>query len=192
MKFEEIVEHQALKQQLIDTIRNNRVSHSQLFFGPEGNGALPLAIAYAQYLLCDNPTEHDSCGTCSSCKQIVSFNYPDLHFVYPVAKKDSKDKKVFSTDYLSQWQEIVSNEMYFGIFRWLESLGIQNKQAQIGVDESAQMLRTLQLKSYSGKHKVMILWMPERMNVSAANKLLKLLEEPPQKTLFLFGLKIKI
>lgn len=186
MRFEEIVGHQALKQQLIDTIRHNRVSHSQLFYGPEGNGALLMAIAYAQYLLCDNPSESDSCGTCSSCKQMVSFNYPDLHFVYPVAKKDNKDKKVFSTDYLNDWKNLVHKDQYFGIFRWLEALGVQNKQAQIGVDESAQMLRKLQLKSYSGKHKVMILWMPERMNASASNKLLKLLEEPPQKTLFIF------
>lgn len=185
MRFEEIVGHKALKSKLIETIRNNRVSHSQLLYGPEGNGSLLLAIAYAQYLLCDNPTEYDSCGVCSSCKQMVSFNYPDLHFVYPVASVGKSSSKAVSLDFIKEWNELITSDGYFGIFRWLEKLGIENKQAQIGVHESAEMLKKLQLKSYSGKHKVLILWMPERMNTSASNKLLKLLEEPPKQTLFL-------
>lgn len=185
MRFTQIAGHQQLKAKLIETIRQDRVSHSQLFFGPEGNGALPLALAYAQYLLCSNRGELDSCGQCTNCRQIESFNYPDLHFVFPVAKTSSSSSKPISDDLLNQWKSMISEEEYFGLFRWLEFLGIENKQAQISVQESSSVMKKLQLKSYSGDYKVMIMWMPERMNVAAANKLLKLLEEPPQKTLFL-------
>src|SRR5690606_25135693 len=115
-----VVGHQAVKGQLIETVRNNRVSHSQLFFGPEGNGALPLAMAYAQYMLCDQPTATDSCGTCSSCKQVASFNYPDLHYVYPIAKTPTTSTKPVSGEFINQWKEIVQDEQYFGLFRWLE------------------------------------------------------------------------
>lgn len=185
MRFEEIVGHQQLKKKLIETVTNNRVSHAQLFYGPEGNGSLLLAISYAQYLLCESPSEQDSCGACSSCRQISSFNFPDLHFVYPVASVGKSNSKPLSTDFSNEWKDIIQTDRYFGIYRWLEKLGIENKQAQIGVHESAEMLKKLQLKSYSGKHKILILWMPERMNISASNKLLKLLEEPPKKTVFL-------
>ena len=186
MRFEEIVGHATLKQKLIDTIQKNRVSHSQLFYGPEGNGGLLLAIAYAQYLLCEKPSTADSCGMCTACRQVQSFGYPDLHYIYPVASVGkSSGSKPASTDFLKPWKELIQTDSYFGIYRWLETLGIQNKQAQIGVHESTSMLKKLQLKSYSGKHKILILWMPERMNISASNKLLKLLEEPPKQTLFL-------
>lgn len=185
MRFAEVEGHQDLKQKLIETIRHDRVSHSQLFYGPEGNGALPLAMAYAQYLLCEKPSGTDSCGQCVSCRQVQSFNYPDLHYVYPVAKTAKTSDKVVSTDYAEDWHKILREEKYFGLYRWLEFLGVENKQAQIGVPESEAIMKKLSLKSYSGKHKILILWMPERMNVQAANKLLKLLEEPPQKTLFL-------
>jgi len=185
MRFIEVAGHQKLKSQLIDTIKNDRVSHSQLFFGPEGNGALPMAIAYAQYLLCENRLENDSCGKCSACRQVSAFNYPDLHFVFPVAKTSSSSSKPVSEDLLEPWKSILNKEKYFGIYRWLEFVGIENKQAQISVQESSEVMKKLQLKSYSGHYKIMIMWMPERMNTPAANKLLKLLEEPPRQTLFL-------
>lgn len=185
MQFENVLGHTEIKSHLIETVRNNRVSHSQLFFGPEGNGALPLAIAYAQYILCENPTENDSCGVCVSCKQVSSFNYPDLHFVYPIAKTQSVSSKPLSIEFISQWKELVQGEKYFGLFRWLENLGVENKQAFISVAETENMLRQLSLKSYSGKSKILILWMPERLNGAAANKILKLLEEPPKQTVFL-------
>lgn len=185
MRFAEVDGHDDLKHKLVETIRHDRVSHSQLFFGPEGNGGLLLAMAFAQYLLCDNPTQTDSCGQCVSCRQVQSFNYPDIHYVYPVAKTAKSGDKVLSTDYAEDWHNIIREDKYFGLYRWLEFLGVENKQAQIGVPESEEIMKKLSLKSYSGKQKILIMWMPERMNVQAANKLLKLLEEPPQKTLFL-------
>jgi DNA polymerase-3 subunit delta' len=168
MRFAEVAGHYDLKKKLVETIRRDRVGHSQLFFGPEGNGALPLAIAFSQYLLCENAGEDDSCGECATCKQVQHFNYPDLHYVYPV-----------------EWTKLLSRERYFGLYRWLEQIGVENKQAQISVHESAAILSKLSLKSYSGKYKILILWMPERLHVSAANKLLKLLEEPPHGSIFL-------
>ncbi len=185
MQFEQIPGHHSIKTNLIETVTHNRVSHSQLFFGPEGNGGLLLAIAYAQFLLCKNPSATDSCGTCVPCKQVASFNYPDLHFVYPVAKTQTSSKYPTSIEFLTEWKNIILQEEYFGVYRWLEELGIEKKQAIISVHESASVLNKLQLKSYSGRKKIMIMWMPERMNLPAANKLLKFLEEPPSETVFL-------
>lgn len=185
MRFAEVAGHESLKTKLVDTIRRDRVGHSQLFFGPEGNGALPLAVAFAQYLLCENPQDGDSCGRCSACKQVQHFNYPDLHFVFPVARKLKGSDKPVSDDYYSEWTRLVSSEVYFGLYRWLEQIGVENKQAQISVHESASILNKLSLKSYSGNNKILILWMPERLHASAANKLLKLLEEPPECSIFL-------
>lgn len=185
MRFEDVLGHENLKNNLTKSAKEGRVSHAQLFHGPEGNGALVLAIAYAQYLSCSDKTDSDSCGICSSCKQFRSFNYPDLHFVYPVAKTQKSGDKPKSLDFINEWKEIIDTEKYFSLFRWLEHLGIENKQAQISVHESSGILRSLSLKSYSGAYKFMIIWMPEKMNGSSANKLLKVIEEPPEKTIFL-------
>jgi DNA polymerase-3 subunit delta' len=185
MRFEEIAGHENLKESIVNSIQGGRISHAQLFHGPEGNGAILMAIAYAQYLSCENKTDTDSCGSCSSCKQFRSFNYPDLHFVYPVAKTQKSNDKPTSIQFIEEWRDLVHQEGYFGLFRWLECLGIENKQAQISVHESADILKHLSLKSYSGGYTFMIIWMPERMNGSAANKLLKAIEEPPEKTVFL-------
>lgn len=185
MRFAEVAGHVNLKGKLVETIRRDRVGHSQLFFGPEGNGALPLAIAFSQYLLCENPQSADSCGNCSACRQVQNFNYPDLHFVFPVARKQKGSDKPVSDDFYPEWTRLLKGEGYFGLYRWLEQIGVENKQAQISVHESAAILNKLSLKSYSGKYKILILWMPERLNASAANKLLKLLEEPPQGSIFL-------
>ena len=185
MRFKEVAGHQVLKEKLIETKHRDRVGHSQLFFGPEGNGALPLALAYAQYLLCENISDTDSCGVCGSCKQVQGFNYPDLHFVFPVAKKQKGNDKPTSDDFIKEWKELLLDEKYFGVYRWLEKIGVENKQAQISVYESASILSKLSLKSYSGNNKILILWMPERLNAAAANKLLKILEEPPEGSIFL-------
>lgn len=185
MRFQDVLGHENLKSRLIKSAEQGRISHAQLFHGPEGNGAIPLAIAYAQYLSCSDKTTNDSCGQCSSCKQFRSFNYPDIHFVYPVAKTQKATEKPKSAHFIQEWKEILDSEKYFSLFRWLEKLGIENKQAQISVYESENILKTLSLKSYSGGYKFMIIWLPEKLNGSAANKLLKIIEEPPQKTLFL-------
>lgn len=185
MRFAEVAGHASLKHKLAETILRDRVGHSQLFFGPEGNGALPIAMAFAQLLLCENPAEDDSCGVCTTCRQVAHFNYPDLHFVYPVARTEKGSDKPVSDEYFQEWSQLLRKEQHFGLFRWLEQLGVENKQAQISVHESAAIMAKLSLKSYSGKNKILILWMPERLNASAANKLLKLLEEPPQGSIFI-------
>ncbi|MGB0176367.1 MAG: DNA polymerase III subunit delta', partial [Owenweeksia sp.] len=150
MQFRDIDGHEGLKDKLLQTVQRGRVSHAQLFHGPEGNGALLMAIAYAQYLSCAQPGQTDSCGSCPSCKQFLSFNYPDLHFVYPVAKTSKSSDKPKSLDFIQEWTQLVKEEKYFSLFRWLEFLGIENKQAQISVYESADVLSQLSLKSYSG------------------------------------------
>lgn len=185
MRFQEIIGHSDIKHKLIDTVKNRRVSHSHLMYGPEGNGAVLMAIAYAQYMLCENPDNNDSCGTCVPCRQIKSFNYPDLHFVYPVAKTEKSSKNPISIEVIEEWKKLIDTDKYFGIYRWLQHLSVENKQAIISKHESESILHRLQLKSYSGRKKIMIIWMPERMNVTSANKLLKLLEEPPGDTVFL-------
>lgn len=188
MQFTSVPGHAQVKHQLLKSFQQGRVSHSQLFFGPEGNGSLPLALAYAQLLLCQNPGENDSCGTCRNCRQVRRLSHPDLHFSYPVArrKKDEKKKKPFlSTDLRKEWEEIMAEEVHFDLYRWLQKTQVENKQALISVHECEQIIHNMQLKTYSGGAKVMIMWMPERMNASAANKMLKILEEPPAHSVFL-------
>ncbi len=184
MKFAEIAGHRELKNKLRKLVHNERVGHALLFYGPEGNGALPLSMALAQYLCCDDKSSGDSCGKCMNCKLFTSNNYPDIHFVYPVAKTQKSKDKPLSTDFREEWNTLLKTEKYFGLYRWLETLGVENKQAQISVYESADILKKLSLKSYGGKYKFVIIWMPERMNNSASNKILKILEEPPAFTFF--------
>ncbi len=185
MKFENILGHSVLKEKLIDTINNSRISHSQLFLGPEGNGGLSLALAYAQMILCDDPTPNDSCGVCTPCKQVTSFNYPDVHFVYPISRPKGGPTEPISINFINEWKDLVQSEQYFGLFQWLDKIEGSSTQATIRVKESSEISHTLSLKSYSGKEKILILWLPEKLNVKAANKLLKLIEEPPQGTVFL-------
>jgi len=184
MKFAEVAGHNELKNKLTGLANNERVGHALLFYGPEGNGALPLSVALAQYLSCQDKSTEDSCGKCLNCKLFASNNYPDIHFVYPVAKTQKSSDKPLSSDFREEWNSLLKNEKYFGLFRWLETLGVENKQAQISVHESADILKKLSLKSYGGKYKFVIIWMPERMNNSASNKILKILEEPPAYTFF--------
>jgi len=169
---------------LICTVREERVSHAQLFTGPEGCGSLPLAIAYAKYISCENRTEADSCGTCKSCVKHEKMIHPDLHFVFPVIK-DKKNAEPTSDYYIDQWREFVKRSPWFSINNWLDSIEVGNAQGLIFASESAEIIRKLSLKSYESDFKIMIIWLPEKMHASAANKLLKMIEEPPEKTLFL-------
>ncbi len=184
MQFKDVLGHTETKELLIKEFKNDRVSHAQMFIGPEGSGKLPLAIAFSQYLLCDSPAENDSCGECPNCLKTKSLVHPDLHFVFPVVS--SKANKVASSeDRRKEWNEFVLKKKYFNLNQWQESLDEMGKKAIINVEESRHVLKKLSLKSYSGKYKIMIIWLPEKMNIQAANKLLKLLEEPPEKTIFL-------
>ena len=184
MQFKDVIGQEAAKQRLIKDAREGRVPHAQLFCGKEGIGKLALAIAYAQYLCCENPGEHDSCGVCPSCVKFNRLAHPDLHFAFPIIKKKS-GKDVVCDEFLPEWRSLVQNSPYFNLNMWLKEMGAENQQAQIFVKESDEILRKLSLKSSQGSYKSMIIWLPEKMNIECSNKLLKLLEEPPSQTVFL-------
>lgn len=178
MLFNDIPGLKAEKQHLLDSVRHHRVSHAQLFYGHPGTMMLPLALAYCQYLVCKHPKEDDSCGQCSHCQQFSSLNYPDLHFSFPFAKTKNAPTKPDCDFYLRDWHQFVKDNRVFSLNDWLLSLDIEDKQAQINVQEAARIVKKLQLKSYSGSYKFMLLYLPEYLHPSAANKLLKTLEEP--------------
>ena len=183
MQFKDTIGQEKLKSQLIAEVKADRVSHAQMLLGPEGSGKLALAIAFAQYLLCDNPSDTDSCGACPNCLKVQALTHPDLHFVYPVVVSKT-DKVATSDDLRTEWNDLINKQTYFSLSHWLEANDNQGKNPIIGVEESRSILKKLSLKSFSDKYKIMIIWLPEKMNAQAANKLLKILEEPPKKTLF--------
>lgn len=188
MRFADIIGHQELKRRLVESIDKGRVSHAQLFSGAAGAGTLPLAIAYAQYLNCPHRSGGDSCGECPSCRQISEMAHPDVHFVFPVNKQGKKSgEKIISSNFLAPWREIVtSTGGYFSRQQWYDMLNLgKTLQGQINVAEAEEIIRRLSFKSLESEYKVMIIWQAETMNSEAANKLLKILEEPWQKTLFL-------
>ena len=184
MFFKDVIGQEEAKRRLIREVNEGKIPHARLFCGGEGIGKLPLAIAYARYLSCEHRGETDACGTCSSCMKYNKLAHPDLHFVFPVIKKKS-GKDTVSDDFLSEWRDLLKNTPYFNFGIWLKEMGAENQQAQIYVKESDEILRKLSLKSSQGGYKVMIIWLPEKMNADCSNKLLKLLEEPPSQTVFL-------
>ncbi len=183
MLFSEIIGQQEIKRHLIQTVRENRVSHAQLFYGPPGSGKLAIAIAYAQYLCCTGNKNDDACGTCPSCRKYQKLIHPDLHFVFPVISVSGKAN--VSDSYIEIWRSQVLANPYFSLNMWLDALGAENKQGSIYTEEAREIIRKLNLKTFEAEFKVMIIWLPERMNNTTANKLLKILEEPPDKTLFI-------
>lgn len=186
MQFKDVIGQEETKRKLILSVQENRVPHAQLFLGPEGNGKLPLALAYAQYILCPHRTATDSCGVCPSCQKISKLTHPDLHFVVPSTTTKSVKKDPESDLFLTEWREYVTQkEGYVDASSWYEFLEVENKQGYISVRDAATLLRKLSFKAYEGEYKIAIIWMAEKMRVDTANKLLKLLEEPPEKTLFI-------
>jgi len=217
MQFNQIPGNETIKEKLKDLVRKNRLSHALLFLGREGSGALPLALSFAQYVLCErvngrqtNKNESslfgnesqeedisaffgDSCGECNSCKKVNQLIHPDLHFSYPVLKKDARHDKVLSTDFISEWREFIHQFPYNNVSDWLDFLkehpGIKienpvNKQGNISVFECDDISHKLSLKSFESSYKILIMWMPEYLG-KEGNKLLKLIEEPPKNTLFI-------
>ena len=184
MFFRDIIGQDEIKKQLIKNVQENKIAHAQLFCGGEGVGKLPLAIAYARYISCQHPSDEDACGKCPNCIKFNNLAHPDLHFIFPVVKKKSS-KDVVSDDYLTEWRELVSRSPYFNLPIWLEEMGAENQQALIYVKESNEIIRKLSLKSSQGGYKIIIIWLPEKMNLECSNKLLKLLEEPAEQTVFL-------
>ncbi|MGB0881567.1 MAG: ATP-binding protein [Vicingaceae bacterium] len=185
MQFKEIIGHKNVKTRLISSVKDGRISHAQLFLGPEGCGNLPMAIAYAQYISCTDKQEDDSCGVCESCVKFEKLVHPDLHFVFPVASSAEVKTKPTSSQYISQWREAILDEPYLSLANWQNRIETGNKQLLISKNESEAILKTLSLKTYESEYKTMIIWYPERFNIASANKLLKIIEEPPSKTLFI-------
>jgi DNA polymerase-3 subunit delta' len=180
MLFNQIIGQEHIKNHLQVSAKNGRIPHAQLFIGKEGSGTLSMAIAYAQFLLCNSSNNPETCNL--KCNKL---QHPDLHFSFPVTTNDSVKKHPVSDLFLEDWRGFISEQPYGSLFNWLQYIGVENKQGLIGVDEAKAIVKKLQLKSYEGGFKVMIIWMAEKMNNEAANKLLKLIEEPPNKTIFL-------
>ena len=188
MQFKESTGQQETAAKLVQGVTRGRISHAQLFIGGEGVGALPLAIAYAQYLNCTDRRDGDSCGQCPSCRQIAQLAHPDVHFVFPVntPKGKSSGEKPLSDAFLSQWRRLFEKTGgYFSEPMWYSAIEIDNKQGNISTFEADEIIRKLSFKAFESEYKAVIIWLPERMNTQAANKLLKIIEEPWEKTLFL-------
>ena len=186
MLFQDILGQDHIKKFLITTANAGRIPHAQLFIGPEGSGTLPMAIAYAQYILCVNTNGENNTGNGACNLKFENLSHPDMHFVYPVtATDDVKGEHVVSANFLEHWRSFVKENPYASLFDWYKKLEIPKKQGIISVKEAAEINKNLALKAYEGGYKVMIIWMADKMNTAAANKLLKLLEEPPEKTVFI-------
>ena len=188
MRFADIIGQESLKRHLAEGVDKGRISHAQLFSGAAGVGTLPLAIAYAQYLNCTNRHNGDSCGECPSCRQIADLAHPDLHFVFPVNKQGKKSGEVvLSGEFMPLWREVVAESGgYFTPQQWYDRLDLgKTLKGLITAREADEIIRRLQFKSFESEYKVMIIWQPEAMNEDAANKILKILEEPWEKTVFL-------
>jgi DNA polymerase-3 subunit delta' len=182
MLFSKVIGHAGLKAKLIGNIREGRVPHAQLYHGPRGSGNLAIALGYAQYLLCEAPDLADACGRCPACKQAAKLEHPDLHFAFPIVLTD----KVKTCDpHLPAWRAMVLAEPHADLDRWRLTAEGENKQFTIGVDIALEIQRKLSFKAFRGGWKVMVLWLPEAMNPQAANKLLKVLEEPEPHTAIL-------
>jgi DNA polymerase-3 subunit delta' len=182
--FKDIIGQNEVKERLISSAGKGIIPHAQLFCGQEGVGKFPLALAYAQYLNCENPSQTDSCGKCPSCVKYNHLAHPDLHFVFPIIKKATKKKEVCD-DYITEWREFIKQNCYFNLSQWLDYIDAENSQGLIYAKESEEIIRKLSLRIYEAKYKVMIIWLPEKMHESCANKLLKIIEEPTDNTIFL-------
>ncbi len=203
MLFNEVIGQQQVKQKLATMVHANHLSHALLFLGKQGAGPLPLALAFAQFLVCEKVTKAnhsskadlfgegetaptvfmDACGRCPGCTKAAQMIHPDIHYSYPVIPKKSGDKPK-STDYAPQWREFVLQGAYSNVYEWLQFLGAENKQGNITAEECSDIIRKLSLKSFESDYKILIMWMPEYLG-KEGNKLLKLIEEPPPDTLFI-------
>jgi DNA polymerase-3 subunit delta' len=210
MQFKDIIAQPEVKHNLVELVQHNRLSHALLFLGKEGSGVLPLALSFAQYVVCEtvngksqhaigptlfrdepvsgiqHPVSHnDSCGTCPACIKAQQFVHPDIHFSYPVVTRKPGTPPI-STDYISEWREFVKSYVYGNVYDWLQFIGAENKQGNITANECNDIIRKLNLKSFESEYKILILWMPEYLG-NEGNKLLKLIEEPPPNTLFILA-----
>lgn len=184
MYFKEIIGQEEIKSRLIQSARIGVVPHAQLFTGRGGTGTFALALAYARYLNCTNRSETDSCGQCPSCKKFDALAHPDLHFVFPIISKKDKKKEICD-DYLEEWRSFLSGRPYFNFDNWLDFIEAGNSQATIYSRESEEIIHKLNLKIYEANYRILLVWLPEKLHPVCANKLLKLIEEPPANTVIL-------
>lgn len=184
MNFSSIIGQDSVKRHLIQMVQEDRLPHALMLCGPQGAGKLPLALAFAHYLLCNHPEDDTPCGVCSSCRMLHEWAHPDLHFSFPICKAKSSDHPI-SDDYLPQWREQLNRSPYFDLEDWLSDIKAENQQVVLYVQESDALQKKLALKSSQGGRRVVVMWLPERMQPQMANKLLKLIEEPPTHTHFL-------
>ena len=182
--FKDIIGQREVVEQLRRCVDENRLAHALLITGPRGNGKLAVAIALANYLLCGN-RKGDVCGNCPSCVKLEKFIHSDLHFVFPVKKRKGSDSAPISDDYITEWREMLAKGAYFSYDDWLQKLDVENQQPMIYERESNEILHKLSMQSREGGWKIVIIWLPEKMKEACSNKLLKIIEEPPQDTLFL-------
>ena len=185
MQFSQILGQEHIKSHLTRSADLGRIPHAQLFVGPEGSGTLPMAIAYAQYIICSNQNAENS-GSNEACNiKFQKTSHPDLHFIYPTVSTEDVKTKPKSIDFIAEWREFLTQNPYGSLFDWYQMLGVKNKQGEIRVDDAQEILKSLALKSYEGGYKVLIIWMADKLNIAASNKLLKLLEEPTDRTVFI-------
>jgi DNA polymerase-3 subunit delta' len=182
--FKSVVGNKKTVDYLLSSVDGSRLAHAQLFVGPEGIGLLQIAISYAKYILCnDKNVENLDCEKCQN--KVNQLSHPDIHYVFPVTSTENVKSHPVSDNFLKEWKEFVNLQPYGSLQDWYLHLGVEKKQGQIGVDEALEIVKKLSLKSYEGGYKVMIIWMADKMNTATSNKILKILEEPPQKTIFL-------
>lgn len=184
MLFSEVIGQQPVKDFLIQSVKQNRLSHALIFQAPEGAGGLPMALAFAQYIVCVDKQADDACGQCGPCKRAAQFIHPDIHFSYPVVPRKPGDKPI-STDYVREWRQFISQDPYAATFDWLQFIDAENKQGNITAAECGDIIRKFNLKSYESEYKILLMWRPEFLE-KEGNRLLKLIEEPPPKTVFIF------
>ena len=185
MQFSEILGQEHIKNHLTRSANLGRIPHAQLFVGPEGSGTLAMAIAYAQYIICNNQNGENT-GENSACNlKFEKTSHPDLHFIYPTVSTEEVKTKPKSIDFIAEWRQFLEHNPYGSLFDWYQMLGVKNKQGEIRVDDAQEILKSLSLKSFEGGYKIMIIWMADKINTAASNKLLKLLEEPTDKTVFI-------
>lgn len=188
MRLSEVIGQEEAKQRLLNMVAEGRLPHAILLCGPLGAGKMALAMALASYLLCENHSGNDdSCGTCRQCLMANKLEHPDLHFTYPTIKTAAmgSDHKPVSDDFAQEWRHLLTGGPYFSMDQWMNEIGAENQQAIITAGESDDLIHKLNIKSSQGGYKVSIIWQPERMNGECANKLLKLIEEPPEQTVFI-------
>lgn len=188
MRFSEVIGQEEAKKRLKGMVADGRLPHAMMLCGPEGSGKMALALAFASYLLCERRSDAgDLCGQCRQCAMLRKWAHPDLHFTFPTIKLPSMspEHKPVSDDFAAQWRQLLASGPYFSLNQWMEAIGAENQQAIITAGESDELSRKLSIKSSQGGYKVSLIWLPERMNAECANKLLKLIEEPPSQTVFI-------